>query len=451
MLSSPEALLHWLAPDVDRLGLTLSADLAELLKAIFSRAESGRRRMPFGETALGTLEAPDEAGGKPPPHIEHSPEEALDTPALDRRFDDLRQGLGGRRFALGLESVGRAHIDILLELISREPSPAGRERLLRELGRTVGAQLTSGDGREILRLAERVLSEDGLLSDEELDVFLLTPDVLRQALREYLAGETRWEVALQRMTERRQASFADALGRVVLEAEEAYPLTSLERFIGPCQEELLTWLRERLRASGPSATAAEPEPPPPVERVVSLVLGCRTVRAVPLVEQLLGQAGPEARRALLRHLVRIDDARAVSALTDQLATGDASTRQDILYLLGESSQPLAEEALLEVATRSHWGKRQLVRRLTALSSLARSAGERSLAPLRALARSWTLRVVPGGRQVRERAAAAVQAAETRQAGAREPDAGGAAERPIGSEPPGLRQGTGATSPVEPGL
>jgi hypothetical protein len=405
MLSSPEALLHWLAPDIDRLSLTLSADLAELLKAIFSRAESGRRRIPFGKTALGTLEAPDEAGGKPPPHIEHSPEETLDIPALHRQLDDLHGGLAGRRFALGLESVGRAHIDILLELISREPSPAGRERLLRELGRTVGAQLTGGDGREILRLAERVLSEDGLLSDEELDVFLLTPDVLRQALREYLAGETRWEVALRRMTERRQASFADALGRVFLEAEEAYPLANLERFIGPCQEELLTWLEQRL---------ASAEPAPPVERVVSLVLGCRTVRAVPLVEQLLRQAGPEVRRALLRHLVRIDDARAVSALTDQLATGDASTRQDILYLLGESSQPLAEETLLPVAVHSHWGKRQLAERLTALSSLARLAGERSLAPLRALAGSWTLRVVPGGRQVRERAAAALRAAEARQ-------------------------------------
>jgi len=448
MLSSPEALLHWLAPDVDRLSLTLSADLAELLKAIFSRAESGRRRMPFGETALGTLEAPDEAGGKPPLHIEHSPEAAVDIPALARQLDDLHGGLAGRRFALGLESVGRAHIDILLELISREPSPAGRERLLRELGRTVGAQLTGGDGREILRLAERVLSEDGLLSDEELDVFLLTPDVLRQALREYLAGETRWEVALHRMTERRQASFADALGRVVLEAEEAYPLANLERFISPCQEELLTWLRERLRAGGPSVVAgtripAPTEAPAPVERVVSLVLGCRTVRAVPLVEQLLHQAGPEARRALLRHLVRIGDARAVSALTDQLATGDASTRQDILYLLGESSQPLAEETLLQVAVHFHWGKRQLAERLTALSSLARSAGERSLGPLRALARSWTLKVVPGGRQVRERAAAALRAAEARQEK-------GEGEPPVGSEPPGARQGAGATSSVESG-
>ena len=413
MLSSPEALLHWLAPDVDRLSLTLSADLAELLKAIFSRAESGRRRMPFGKTALGTLQAPDEAGGKPPPHIQHSPETPIDIPALHRQLDDLHGGLAGRRFALGLESVGRAHIDILLELIGREPSPAGRERLLRELGRTVGAQLTGGDGREILRLAERVLSEDGLLSDEELDVFLLTPDVLRQALREYLGGEARWEVALRRMTERRQASFADALGRVFLEAEEVYPLASLERFIGPCQEELLTWLRERLRVGGPSAPAAEAEAPAPVERVVSLVLGCRTVRAVPLVELLLSQAGPEARRALLRHLVRIDDARAVSALTDQLATGDASTRQDILYLLGESSQPLAEETLLQVAVHSHWGKRRLAERLTALSSLALSAGERSLAPLRALAQSWALRVVPGGRQVRERAAGALEAAEAR--------------------------------------
>jgi hypothetical protein len=404
MLSSPESLLHWLAPDVDHLSMTLSADLAELLKAIFSRAESGRREIRFGGTALGTLKAPDTAGGTVPLHIEHDPQEAVDTDGLARELEGLRGRLGDRHFALGLESVGRAHIDILLELIRREPDPAGRERLLRELGGSVGAQLLAGDGGELLRLAERVLTEEGLLSDEELDVFLLTPGVLRHALREYLGGEARWEVALERMTERRHASFADALGLVVLEAEEAYPLATLERFIAPCQEELLNWLQQRL---------APAEDGPPIERVVPLLLGCRTVRAVPLVERLLPHAAPEVRRALLRHLVRIGDARAVSALTDQLTTGDASTRQDILYLLGESSQPLAEEALLQVAARPHWGKRQLAERLTALSSLARSAGDRSVVPLRSLAQSWFLKVVPGGRQVRERAQATLRAVEAR--------------------------------------
>jgi hypothetical protein len=404
MLSSPEALLHWLAPDVDRLSLTLSADLAELLKAIFSRAGSGRRRIRFGETALGTLEAPDEAGGEKPVHVHEAPEEKLDIADLARQLEALRGTLAGRRFSLGLESVGRAHIDILLELIRREEDRAGRERLLRELGRAVGGQLASGGGSEVLRLAERVLSEESLFSDEELDVFLLTPDVLRQALREYLAGESRWEVALHRMTERRQASFADALGRVALEADEAYPLTSLERLIGPCQQELITWLEQRL---------APAEEAPPIDRVVSLVLGCRTVRAVPVVEGLLGQAAPEARRALLRHLVRIGDARAVSALTDQLLTSDASTRQDILYLLGESPEPLAEEALLHVAARPHWRRGQLAERLTAVFSLGRCGGERAVPLLRSLAQSWLLKVVPGGSRVRRGATAALRAVEAR--------------------------------------
>jgi len=435
MLSPPEALLHWLAPDVDRLSLTLSGDLAELLKAIFSRAESGRRRIRFGETAVETLEAPDEAGGEKPVHVEKTPEETLDIADLGRQLEALQAQLADRRFSLGLASVGRAHIDILLELISREQDQAGRERLLRELGRAVGEQLATGGAEEILRLAERVLSEESLLSDEELDVFLLTPDVLRQALREYLGGEARWEVALHRMTERRQASFADALGRVALDAEKPYPLTSLERFIGPCQQELIVWLEQQLAAAGgpgapgartdggtpagrPSAPASggtpkETQPAAPVERVVSLVLGCRTVRAVPLVEQLLGQAAPEGRRALLRHLVRIGDARAVSALTDQLLTGDASARQDILYLLGESREPLAEEALLTVAAKPHWRRGQLAERLTALSSLGRSAGARSVPLLRSLAQSWLLKVTPGGRRMRTAATDACRAVEAR--------------------------------------
>ena len=125
------------------------------------------------------------------------------------------------------------------------------------------------------------------------------------------------------------------------------------------------------------------------------------------------EVGPEARRALLRLLVRIEDARAVSALADHLLTSDRETRRDILYLLGQSSQPLAEETLLAVAARWHWLGGRLSERLTALSSLARCGGERAVPVLRRLARSWLLRLTPGGRQVRRRAAEALRAVEAR--------------------------------------
>jgi len=404
MMSSPEALLRWLSPDTDRTGVSLSPDLAELLKAIFSRAETGRRRIRFGEGVLHVLEASEEEpSGAPAPRAERAEDRPVDVAGLARRFAELQQGLGERRFALDLEAVVPAHIDILLELLKHEDQPTARERILRELSTFVGQRLARAD-RGGPRLADRVLGEGAHIDAADLEVLLLTPQVCRQALREFLGGEARWESALSRVAERHQVSFAAALGDLVVEAESAYPLAPLRGFLSACQDELVDWVQRRLD---------DEEDPPPLDRVVSLTLACRTIRAAPLVERLLREAEPKVRRALLRLLVQMDDARAISALSDQLVTGDRQTRQDILYLLGESSQPLAEEALLAVATRSHWLGGRLEERLTALSSLARCGTERSLGPLRRLAGGWLLGLTAGGRQVRERAAGAVRVVEGR--------------------------------------
>ena len=404
MMSSPEELIRWLSPDADRTAVALSPDLAELLKAIFSRAESGRRRVRFGEGVLRTLEAPEEEPSDAPvPRTERAEDRQVDLAELARRFAELREQLGDRRFALDLGAVVPAHIDILLELLKHENEPVARERILRELSTFVGQRLARTD-RGGSRLADRVLGESAHIDAADLEVLLLAPQVCRQALREFLGGEARWESALTRVAERHQVSFAAALGGLVVEAESAYPLAPLSDFLSACQDELVDWLQHRLD---------DEEHPPPLDRVVSLTLACRNIRAAPLVERLLGEAGPQGRRALLRLLVQMNDARAVSSLSDQLLTSGRQTRQDILYLLGESSQPLAEEALLVVATRSHWPGRRLEERLTALSSLARCATERSLGRLRRLAGSWLLGLTAGGRQVRERAGGAVRMVEGR--------------------------------------
>jgi len=403
MMASPEALLRWLAPDADKTSVTLSPDLAELLKAIFSRAESGRRRIRFGETVLQTLEAPEEATTTAPALAQHPQDRQVDPAALADRFAQLRQGLGEQRFVLDLEAVVPAHMDILLELLRHEDQPAARERILSELG-TFVAQRLGQSGAEGLRLADRVFGEGVAVEARDLEVLLRTPEVCRQALGELSGGETRWEPALTRLAESHEVNFAAALGDLVLGADVAYPLTQLAGFLAACQDELVDWLQRRLD---------DEEHRPPLDRVVSLTLGCHTIRAVPLAERLLGEVGSEGRRALLRLLVGMDDARAVSVLTDRLVTNDADTRRDILYLLGESSQPLAEEALLAVATRSHWPRGRLRDRLTALSSLARCGSARSLGVLGQLAGSWLLGLTGGGRQVRAEAAGALRAVEAR--------------------------------------
>jgi len=253
-------------------------------------------------------------------------------------------------------------------------------------------------------LADRVFSEGVAVGVQDLEVLLRTPEVCRQALREFFAGETRWGDALVGVAGHHQMSFAAVLGEEALGAESTRPVAGLSGFLEACQDELVDWLQRRLDDEDES---------PPLDRVVSLTLGCRTIRAVPLVDRLLGEVGPEARRALLRLLVHMDDARAVSALAEHLGGVDPDARQDILYLLGESSQPLAEEALLAVATRSHWPRGRLQDRLGALSSLGRCGTERSLAVLRQLAGSRLLGLTGGGRRVRSAAAAAAGAVEAR--------------------------------------
>ena len=404
MMASPDALLRWVAPDADQMSVTLSPDLAELLKAIFSRAQSGPRRVRFGETVLKTLEAPTEAPTEPSARTARADEHAVDLAALGQRFTALREELGQRRLTMGPVAVTPAHVDILLQLLRGEDQPAARERVLRELGTFLGRQL-SGDGdQRDLHLADRVIGGEAQLSDEDLQSLLLAPEVCQQALREFLRGEERWRGALERLADRHQASFAGILGTLVLWGGPAAATKQLDGLIRGCQDELVDWLQRQLDTS---------EDPPPLDRVVSLTLACRTIRVVPLVERLLGQVAPEARRALLRTLVFLDDARAISVLNDLLFTGDRPTRGVILYLLGESGHPLAEEALLDVAARRHWLGGDLEERLVALSSLARCGTARSRALLERLAESWLLGLTAGGRQVRERARQALAAVQAR--------------------------------------
>ena len=404
MMSSPEELMRWLSPEADRMSVTLSPDLAELLKAIFSKAKSGRRRIRFGETVLRTLESSPEPPAEPAARTRRSADHEVETAGLALRFAELRGQLGSDRFGLDEGAVASAHLDILLELLGREEQPAARERILRELAAAIGRGVAAGGGSAGWGLAERLLSPRAPLGEGELGVLLRSPQVSEVALKEFLAGEDRWEPVLRRVATRQQAGFAEALGRLVLEAEPAPPLGPLGGFIEACQDELVDWLARRLERAEVRAR---------LERVVSLTLACRTIRVVPLAERLLAQAGPEARRALLRLLVQIEDARAISALTDHLLTSDHLTRRDILYLLGGSSQPLAEEALLAAAWRRHWLGDRLSERLTALGSLARCGGERAVPVLRRLAVSWLLRLSPGGRQVRRQAAEALRAVEAR--------------------------------------
>lgn len=401
MMSSPEELMRWLSPGSERLSVTLSPDLAELLKVIFSKAESGRRRIRFGDTVLKTLESSEEVEPEPSERTPRAEVREVRTAEVARRFNQLRAELGPTRFTLEEQAVTSAHLDVLLELLRRESQPAARERILRELAAVIGRNSAQGAP---WRLAQRLLGGRVDLQEQELEILLRSPSVAVLALEEFLDGEARWEPVLRGVAARQQAGFAEALARLVLEAPEAPPLSRLQGFIDICQDGLVDWLTARFQ---------EPEVRGRMERVVSLVLACRTIRVVPLAERLLPEVGPEARRALLHLLVRIEDARAVSALADHLLTSDRETRRDILYLLGQSSQPLAEETLLAVAARWHWLGGRLSERLTALSSLARCGGERAVPVLRRLARSWLLRLTPGGRQVRRRAAEALRAVEAR--------------------------------------
>jgi hypothetical protein len=137
------------------------------------------------------------------------------------------------------------------------------------------------------------------------------------------------------------------------------------------------------------------------------------VRVIPLLERLLKMATPETERVLCQQLVRIDDPRAVDLLGQRLRSGPPALRRDLLYLLGQSSQPAAEELLLEVAGRNHLFRDALQDRLTAVSALGRRGGPLALRRLQEMARRWTLSILPGGRELRSRMLEAAAGIEER--------------------------------------
>jgi len=415
MLSSPEALLHWATSKPGQPTVAVSSDLAEVLKLIFTREDSGPRSFTFGDTELQPLdvsepEVIEQEAPKPRP-----PPPGTDVTELAKRFQAIEEELRDRRLHMDLSKLGTSYLSVLLELLAHEKDPGARRRLLEELQKVLeleAQQSQQGGGSRPVGLFERATAG---LDKQERRALLAVPAIFSVALRELLQGNRRWSRALEEVAREHKAMAAEALGQLVLESEEPVQVHALDDLIFECEGELLDWVYRRLDDEGE---------PPPIQRLVALCSACQEVRVIPLVERLLGLAAPQAKRALYRLLVELDDPRAVELLTRQFRAGDAATREDILYLLGQSSQPAAESTLLEVALRNHLLGGGLRERLTAITALAHCGGELALTELGQMVHRWTLNFLPGGWTVRSRALEAISNIEdrlwTRRVESREP-------------------------------
>lgn len=403
-MSSPDALLEWLSIEAGNLNVAFSPDQASMIKAIFSKPKEGKRSIKFGKTQLETLEAPD-----PPPE---PPSESL-TEALDKKqssnmaeqYARFKEKYGSAKFHLDMRTVTPAHVDVLLQILFIEEDEKARERILREVGHFFGRYLNQDLPKDKFLLTDRFIKVVDRLSESEMAIVLRSTPVCRQALQEFFRGQKHWQGALDCAIRNYPASFAAALGGLMLDGVSDIPLSEIQPFVPQCQDKLVDWLLNRLR---------DRESPPSVRRVAAIALACRTPRMVPLVEKLFEEMDPNDRVPLLQVLAQVDNNRSIRLLCSQLTDVDHATREVILRMLGESKNLLAEKALLEVAAQPHWGRERLQERLTALSSLYSCGTEYSRDKLHKILKNFWLPIIPGGRKVRRMAANALEAIGARE-------------------------------------
>jgi hypothetical protein len=296
-----------------------------------------------------------------------------------------------------------AHLDILLEMLRVEEKEDDRKRLMKEAGSFLGKRILNTERPAQEKILARWFGrEDARFTEEELTILFQPPAVCRQGLLELCLGEDQWNGPLTAVARDHPASFAAAMGRLMIQDKTAASAEVIKVFIPLCQDKLISWLMNELN---------DKERTPPVQRIATVMGECNTPRMVPLVERLLDMVDEASRVPLLRNLIRIDDSRALRLLTFKLEKGDLELRMEIIKLLGKSKHHMAEQALLEVAMQGTLFGARARERQMALLMLTRCATRRSLDGLRTLSRNPLYLLTGTGRRIRALASEAVATVE----------------------------------------
>ncbi len=399
MTATPESLIRSLNRRDEESIHTLTDEPAEVLKAIFKRASFEKHALDSADAKIEDADTPDDPGEDTPPP---PPKEAIrahgENTALAVALAELRRGLGRTRYTLQFKDVSLAHFDVLLELLGQETKPALRSTMLDELKGFLDRQLGKGMGHGKAILASRLTGETSPVIPGELEVLLGSPKIFDYVVAEFLRGEACWRAVLDREMRKNRKASAAAIGRIFLSMSTSFGTRELQEFFAPIQDELVRWLESRL---------SDPRKKPPIQRVVTLALACRTGRIVPLIHRLIGEVDPTDRRELMKAMVELDEARAVGALSLQLQRADNETRSAIIDMLERINHPLAEDALIEVAGQPDWHGERLHQRLAAITVLGRRGTEKSLEVLKRLSHDYFLLLTRGRRLVRAKAAEAL--------------------------------------------
>ena len=407
--SSPDALLKWLSIDAERLNVVFSPDQAGMIRAFFSRWEGGDRKIGFGETELRTLHAPPsgpsrKGDARPDGRKNEKPDPGVTE--LEKRYARLELSFQNEGWRPEPESVARSHMDVLTELLRQETDPKARERILEEMGRFLGRYC---DAREtepeissfLMNRFERLIDR---LEPQEAAAAARPRTACHWMLRGYLLEGKPWREALRCACRSSPASFAAALGKLLLKGNAHIPLEEVREFLPGCQDKLVDWLLNRLRNE---------EEDLPLRRTTAIVLALRTSRMVPLVEVLLEKSTPKERPSFLHVLTELDNHRSLQLLARYLEEVEHASREEILIRLGDCRNLLAERILLDHAKRLHLNRKMLKERTSALSALYKCGTEYSRETLEGIARNILLLFVPGGRTVRLMASGAVESIEYR--------------------------------------
>jgi hypothetical protein len=402
-MSSPDTLLRWLSLEAEQLSVTLSSDQAGMIKAIFSKSGSSQRKIRFGDTQLNTLEVPDGQGENKNLIRKSHPQNAQEAESM-QLWSALRERLGDRGFLLDLKRVEPAHIDILLEILRHEEEEKGRDRILKEVSLYLAQLITQEEDEILPSLSDLLNQHNAWLDDQALEKVLQTPPVCRRALREYIQGERRWYKILMLVVKTYEATFASALGSLLLETKDADVLGALEGFIPGCQDKLVGWLLNRMSRADKSI---------PLERIQAIALSCRTPRIVPLVEKLLDVSEEDSQLPLLQILAQVDDVSSVRLLCEQLDSTDSSRRESVIRMLGQCRNKIAESTLLSMLSQPLWKGARMQERMVVLASLRRCGTRASREVLERLGRNWFLLLTARGRELKEMARDTLIAIETR--------------------------------------
>jgi hypothetical protein len=406
IMTSPDSMLQWLSLEAKRLDIILSPNQAEMLKVVFSRRGSGPRKIQFGDTELETLTAVE--SDSPARSIPRESRTLHDAPVMEevvQSYYKFQAELGASRFFPDLNAVPQAHMDILVELMHREKDDAARKRILKEfiafLGRCRSQGRLESDGL-LIDLLKKV---NAAMGEEELAGLLQSAPLCRQVLWNYVQGEEHWQGVLHLASRMHPTAFAAALESLLLDRESGAHIKGLSEYVRACQDRLVSMFIKRL---------SDTEVVPDIQRITTITHELLTPRMVSLIRRMLEiGVDDDARIPLMRKLVEIDDVQAIRLVSSHLDNADASTREKIIHVLGDSKNQQAERILMELANQSSLFGTRAQARLTALESLKKNVTGRSMEPLKKLARKPTLLLTGTGWKIRAKAREIIEMIEDR--------------------------------------